>query len=170
VGFHFVIQALCEGGRSDVIYDILANPDPPSYAAQVAHGATTLTEAWDANPNSSQNHFMLGHAEEWFYRYLAGIDVDFSRRPEERIVLRPTPVGDIDSAQAQYKTPLGRFPSIGSAAGVGSSATLRCRQERQPGFCCRGNEGNRSDLAATTSRSRRAERSPIGNSFGGACV
>ena len=107
VGFHFVIQALCEGGRSDVIYDMLANPDPPSYAAQVAHGATTLTEAWDANPNSSQNHFMLGHAEEWFYRYLAGIDVDFSRRPEERIVLRPTPVGDIDSAQAKYKTPLG---------------------------------------------------------------
>jgi hypothetical protein len=107
VGFHFVIQALCEGGRSDVIYDILANPDPPSYAAQLAHGATTLTEAWDAGPNSSQNHFMLGHAEEWFYRYLAGIDVDFSRRPEERIVLRPTPVGDIDSAQAKYKTPLG---------------------------------------------------------------
>jgi hypothetical protein len=39
---------------------------------------------------------------------------------------------------------------------------LRCRQERQPGFCCLGNEGNRSGLAATTSRSRRAERSPIG--------
>ena len=107
VGFHFVIQALSEGGRSDVIYDMLANPEPPSYAAQLSHGATTLTEAWDANPRSSQNHFMLGHAEEWFYRYLAGIDVDFSRRPQERIVLRPTPVGDIDSAQARYETPLG---------------------------------------------------------------
>jgi hypothetical protein len=107
VGFHFVIQALSEGGRSDVIYDMLANPEPPSYAAQLAHGATTLTEAWDANPRSSQNHFMLGHAEEWFYRYLAGIDVDFSRRPGERIVLRPTPVGDIDSAQARYETRFG---------------------------------------------------------------
>ena len=109
VGFHFVMQALSEGGRSDVIYDMLANPEPPSYAAQLAHGATTLTEAWDANPSSSQNHFMLGHAEEWFYRYLAGIDVDFSRRPAERIVLRPTPVGDIDSAQARYQT---RFGSV----------------------------------------------------------
>ena len=74
---------------------------------RLAAGATSLTEAWDANPRSSQNHFMLGHAEEWFYRYLAGIDVDFSRRPEERIVLRPTPVGDIDSAQARYQTPFG---------------------------------------------------------------
>ena len=107
VGFHFVIQALSEGGRSDVIYDMLANPEPPSYAAQLARGATTLTEAWDANPRSSQNHFMLGHAEEWFYRYLAGIDVDFSRPPEERVVLRPTPVGDIDSARARYETPFG---------------------------------------------------------------
>jgi len=107
VGLHFVIQALSEGGRSDAIYDMLANPEPPSYAAQLARGATTLTEAWDANPRSSQNHFMLGHAEEWFYRYLAGIDVDFSRRPAERIVLRPTPVGDVDSAQARYQTPLG---------------------------------------------------------------
>ena len=50
---------------------------------------------------------MLGHAEEWFYRYLAGIDVDFSRRPEERIVLRPTPVGDIESAHARYETRFG---------------------------------------------------------------
>jgi len=64
IGYHFVIRALGEGGRSDVIYDMLANPDPPSYAGQLAAGATTLTEAWDCNPHSSQNHFMLGHAEE----------------------------------------------------------------------------------------------------------
>jgi hypothetical protein len=111
IGFHYVIQALSEGGRSDVIYDMLSNPEPPSYAAQLARGATTLTEAWDADPASSQNHFMLGHAEEWFYRYLAGIDFDASRPPDERIVLRPTPVGDIDSAQAKYQTPLGAVSS-----------------------------------------------------------
>ena len=64
IGFHYVIQALSEGGRSDVIYDLLSNPDAPSYASQLARGATSLTEAWDANPRSSQNHFMLGHAEE----------------------------------------------------------------------------------------------------------
>ncbi len=111
IGFHYVIQALSEGGRSDVIYDMLANPEPPSYAGQLARGATTLTEAWDTNPSSSQNHFMLGHAEEWFYRYLAGIDFDYARPPEERIVLRPTPAGDIDSAQARYETPLGSVSS-----------------------------------------------------------
>jgi hypothetical protein len=111
IGFHYVIQALSEGGRSDVIYDLLANPDAPSYASQLARGATSLTEAWDASPRSSQNHFMLGHAEEWFYRYLAGIDLDFSRPAGEQIVLRPTPVGDVTSAEAKVHTVLGLIVS-----------------------------------------------------------
>jgi hypothetical protein len=111
IGFHYVLQALAEGGRSDVIFDMLSNPEAPSYAAQLAAGATALTEAWDANPSSSQNHFMLGHAEEWFYRYLAGIDFDLSRPPGEQIVLRPTPVGDVTAASATLLTPLGKIVS-----------------------------------------------------------
>jgi hypothetical protein len=111
IGFHYVIQALSEGGRSDVIYDLLANPDAPSYASQLARGATSLTEAWDASPRSSQNHFMLGHAEEWFYRYLAGIDLDLSRPADERIVLRPTPLGDVTSCDATLHSVLGPIVS-----------------------------------------------------------
>ena len=111
IGYHFVIQALSEGGRSDVIYDILSAKDPPSYAAQLAGGATALTEAWDSNPRVSQNHFMLGHAEEWFYRYLAGIDFDLSREPGEQLILRPTPVGDVTWAKATLQSPLGRISS-----------------------------------------------------------
>lgn len=111
IGFHFVVTALSEGGRSDVVYDIVSNPDAPSYAGQLAAGATTLTEAWDANPRSSQNHFMLGHVEEWFYRYLAGIDIDLSRPQGEQIVLRPTPVGDLTWARASYESVWGRITS-----------------------------------------------------------
>jgi alpha-L-rhamnosidase len=36
-------------------------------------GATSLTKAWDAGRDSSQNHFMLGQIQEWFYHDLAGI-------------------------------------------------------------------------------------------------
>src|SRR5262249_4524444 len=54
-GFHYVVRALTDGGRSDVLYDMLTRTDKPSYGDQLAHGATTLTEAWDANPDSSQN-------------------------------------------------------------------------------------------------------------------
>jgi hypothetical protein len=111
IGFHYVIQALSEAGRSDVIHDMLSTKEAPSYAAQLAAGATTLTEAWDANPHSSQNHFMLGHAEEWFYRYLAGIDIDLSRDADRQITLRPTPVGDVTWAKASLESPAGRILS-----------------------------------------------------------
>jgi hypothetical protein len=64
VGFHYLVRALTDNGRSDVRFDMLSRTDPPSYGAQIAAGVTSLAEAWDANPNDSQNHFMLGHIEE----------------------------------------------------------------------------------------------------------
>src|ERR1017187_10464190 len=67
IGYRYVLRALMEAGRSDVVYDMAVADSAPSYAGQIARGAPALTEAWDANPNSSQNHLMLGHIEEWFY-------------------------------------------------------------------------------------------------------
>jgi hypothetical protein len=109
IGFRFVIDALAAAGRSDVIFDLLSRTDAPSYGAQLAAGATTLTEAWDANPKNSQNHLMLGHAELWFYRDLAGLCVDFSREPDQQIIIRPAVVGDITWAQAEYDSVRGRI-------------------------------------------------------------
>jgi hypothetical protein len=113
VGFHYVVRALTDGGRSDVLYAMLTRTDKPSYGDQLAHGATTLTEAWDANPGSSQNHFMLGHAEEWFYRGLAGIRFDMSGWPLDRlpISIQPAIVGDLTHASASYNSKLGLIAS-----------------------------------------------------------
>jgi hypothetical protein len=111
VGFHYVVRALTDRGRSDVLFDMLSRTDPPSYGAQVAAGVTSLTEAWDANPNDSQNHFMLGHAEEWFYRGLAGIDFDRSRGAGEEIRIAPVIVGTLTSASVSLNSSLGRIES-----------------------------------------------------------
>ncbi len=111
IGFHYVVQALTEGNRADVLYDMLSRTDAPSYGYQLTHGATTLTEAWDANPDSSQNHFMLGHAEEWFYRGLAGIDFDLTRAADERIRINPSVVGNMRTVTASYRSRLGEITS-----------------------------------------------------------
>jgi alpha-L-rhamnosidase len=111
VGFHFVVQALEQGGRSDVLYDMLSRRDSPSYGYQLSRGATTLTEAWDTNPIKSQDHFMLGHAEDWFYTGLAGIDFDLSRPPGQQIEIHPSPVGSVTSAQASFDSVLGLIAS-----------------------------------------------------------
>jgi hypothetical protein len=111
IGFHYLVKALMDNGRSDVLYDMLSRTDSPSYGYQLKQGATTLTEAWDANPRSSQNHFMLGHAEEWFYRGLAGIDLDLSRTDSEKLIIRPSTVGDLTSAGATYNSVVGKISS-----------------------------------------------------------
>ncbi len=107
IGFRFVLMALAESNRSDVIFDLLTRTDPPSYGAQLAAGATALAEAWDANPKKSQNHLMLGHAESWFYETLAGIRVDLSQAPTHQVTIIPTPLGDIRWVSAKYDSVLG---------------------------------------------------------------
>lgn len=111
IGFHYVVQALMDSGRGDVLHDILTRTDSPSYGYQLARGATALTESWDASPDHSQNHFMLGHAETWLYGGLGGIRIDWGRPPESRIRIAPQPVRGIEAAAVRYRSVLGEIAS-----------------------------------------------------------
>ncbi len=104
VGFRYLLQALARSGRSDVIYAMINQDKRPGYGYQLKQGATSLTEAWDANHHASQNHFMLGHINEWFYKDLVGIDGDPDGPGFKKIILRPTPVGDLAWAEANYRS------------------------------------------------------------------
>ncbi len=109
VGFFYVVQTLLEGGRSDVLYDMLCQTNGPGYLYQIAQNATSLTEAWDTNPTSSQNHCMLGHVEDWFYTGLLGVRGDAPAF--QKIVIRPQPVGDLAWAKGHYDSRQGRIAS-----------------------------------------------------------
>jgi hypothetical protein len=109
VGYRYVLRALADGGRSDVIFDMNHQSDRPGYGYQLARGATSLTEAWDANPHSSQNHFMLGQIMEWFYGDLAGLAPDPAFPGFERVRVRPQPIPGITWARASHASPRGRM-------------------------------------------------------------
>ena len=111
IGFHYVVDALMEGGRSDVLLDMLSRTDAPSYGYQLSQGATSLTEAWDANPASSQDHLMLGDAEEWFYRGLGGIDVNLARQSAARIILSPAVLSSVKWVHTHYASAIGSIES-----------------------------------------------------------
>lgn len=111
VGFMYVVRALTDAGRSDVLFDMVTQTNGPGYAEQLRKGATTLTEAWDANPNSSHNHCMLGHAEEWFYTGLAGIRPDPAAPGFKRFLIQPAIVGDLTWVKAHHDSPHGRIAS-----------------------------------------------------------
>ena len=136
VGHRYLVQALHAAGRSDVLWELATQTEAPSYGAQLLAGATTLTEAWDANPVQSQNHFMLGHLEEWFWGGLAGLQ---PLAPGwRRFRVAPEVVGDLGWVRATYRTPYGEAASrwrrdgdafvlevvvpVGSAAEVGVPA------------------------------------------------
>lgn len=93
IGHPFVIAALMQYGRSDVIDRMMCVTDRPGYGYQVLCGATTLTEEWDgpdpARPHGSQNHLMLGSVEEWFYGGLAGIHSIRTDSSFDEILIRP---------------------------------------------------------------------------------
>jgi len=111
VGYRYLLRALAEGGRSDVIYDMNHQSEKPGYGYQLKMGATSLTEAWNADRRSSQNHFMLGQLIEWFYHDLAGIVPDPAGPGFKKIIIMPQPVGAITWAKASHDSVRGRIVS-----------------------------------------------------------
>ena len=104
VGYRYLLRALAEGGRSDVIYAMNNQSEKPGYGYQLKQGATSLTEAWDAGRASSQNHFMLGQIMEWFYRDLAGIGCTPEGAGFKKILIQPTVTGDLTWVKASYNS------------------------------------------------------------------
>ncbi|WP_159884849.1 alpha-L-rhamnosidase [Paenibacillus puerhi] len=109
VGHRYVLLALARHGLSDLIYEMARQTEHPSYGYQLQHGATALTEAWDGpTVGKSQNHFMLGHIEEWFYTGIAGISYRFKPATDTyELKLRPCFLEGMDSAEASHQLPCG---------------------------------------------------------------
>jgi alpha-L-rhamnosidase len=113
VGYHYLLRALADAGRSDVVFDMNNQSHRPGYGMQVARGATSLTEKWDASVGSfgSQNHFMLGQINEWFFHDLAGIQPDPAGPGFKKIIIKPAVVGDLTWVRVSYRSIHGEIAS-----------------------------------------------------------
>ncbi|BFT70980.1 family 78 glycoside hydrolase catalytic domain [Paenibacillus sp. P36] len=111
IGHRYVLLALSQNGRSDMIYKMSQKTDHPSYGYQIANGATSLTEAWDGpTVGKSQNHFMLGHLEEWLYSGLAGLQYRYCPDFESyKLTIKPALLDDLDEVAADYRLPSGKL-------------------------------------------------------------
>ncbi|MBQ9660893.1 MAG: family 78 glycoside hydrolase catalytic domain [Bacteroidales bacterium] len=104
IGYRYVVQALQQNGRSDVIFKMNHNDAIPGYAYQLKQGATALTESWQAYDDVSNNHLMLGHLMEWLYGGLGGIRPD----APQHFVFDPQMAGDVTWARTSLQTPGGQ--------------------------------------------------------------
>jgi hypothetical protein len=104
VGYRYLLRALEQEGRSQLIFEMNSKTDVPGYGYQLSKGATSLTESWAGLKNVSNNHMMLGHLMEWFYSGLGGIRQTEDSKGYKHVLIRPEPVGDIKWAETTYQT------------------------------------------------------------------
>ncbi|MDT8304201.1 MAG: family 78 glycoside hydrolase catalytic domain, partial [Sedimentisphaerales bacterium] len=110
VCFRMLVQALAQGGRSDVVYRMINRTNAPGYGNMLKLGFKTLSERWD-KPGSSMNHCMFGHIQEWFQNSIVGIRQSPDSVGFKRLLLRPEPLGDLTFASGHYDSIYGRIVS-----------------------------------------------------------
>ena len=124
IGFRYVLRALEDADRSDIIFDMNSREDVPGYGFQLKHGATALTESWQAYESISNNHFMLGHLMEWFYSGLAGIKQARNSVAFKNIEIKPNVVGNVTFAKGIHHSPYGLIRSEWTKQGSNFELTV----------------------------------------------
>lgn len=109
VGYRYVVQTLRDNGYSQVICDMNSRYDVPGYGWQLAHGATALTESWQAYGFVSNNHLMLGHLLEWLYNGIGGISQTDKSVAWKEISIHPQIVNSVSHASTSFISPYGKI-------------------------------------------------------------
>ncbi len=111
LGAKYVLNTLADQGRADVAYRMLQKRTMPSYGYWIDKGATTMWERWTDKDNNddSRDHVMFGDVSAWFYKYLAGIQIDSPGF--KTFKLEPHVVGDLTAAHATHDTVYGEIVS-----------------------------------------------------------
>jgi alpha-L-rhamnosidase len=131
-GTQFFFEVLAENGLQDLAYKVMNQKTEPGYGWWIEQGATTTWEQW--NGKGSRNHPMFGGGLTWFYRKLAGMNVDPENPGYKHIIFRPQPVEEITWASYSTLTPFGNSGirwektdktfSVSVVVPVGSTSTI----------------------------------------------
>lgn len=124
VGSAVVLHALARSGHIDEAYQMLLRTASPSWLYQVAMGASTVWERWDAVDRDgvirsfdmdttegdvmvSLNQPMFGAVLDWVYQYVAGLGR--AAPGYSAVRLQPRPAVAVTSAKAALATRHGRL-------------------------------------------------------------
>ncbi|MGL5787706.1 MAG: family 78 glycoside hydrolase catalytic domain [Bacteroidales bacterium] len=108
IGYRYVLKSLDDRNQNEVVYRMNSRYDVPGYGWQLANGATSLTESWQAYGFVSNNHCMLGHFMEWLFSALGGIKQMDESVGFKELLFSPSPVSGVTSASSSLITPFGK--------------------------------------------------------------
>lgn len=123
LGTPYIMLELSKSGHSDVAYKLLFQKTYPSWGYMIEHGATTMWERWNGNQMlgdpgmNSFNHYSYGAVGEWLYRYVAGIDDDYSNPGFHHILLNPQFDASLGQASSTYDSTYGPISSAWKYSG-----------------------------------------------------
>ncbi|MFP4290923.1 MAG: family 78 glycoside hydrolase catalytic domain [Cyclobacteriaceae bacterium] len=96
--------------QNETAYTMITQTDYPGYGYMLANDATTLWEHWDkSRDQNSKNHPMFGSVSEWFYKSLLGIQQQPDAVAYDKILIKPSPAGDLQWAKGYYQSVRGRI-------------------------------------------------------------
>jgi hypothetical protein len=86
-GGAFIVKALLDLDRPDLLYEMATKEDYPGWGDMLRRGATTLWEAWDGRNSHLHSSFL--HIGSWFIGGLAGIQPDPEVPGFKRFLIKP---------------------------------------------------------------------------------
>ncbi|MDO6433083.1 glycoside hydrolase family 78 protein [Flavitalea sp. BT771] len=115
IGSKHLLNALSSNGVADLAFTIASQRTKPSWGWWLLQGETTFQEEWGIGP--SRNHIFLGEIVAWFFKALAGIQVDPDRPGFEHIIIRPSFVHGLSFANASVETVHGKVSTAWKRVG-----------------------------------------------------
>ena len=108
LGTKYMPEALAQMGRADVAWKIINQKTYPGWN-EMMKKYTTTCEFWTLK--QSKNHVMMGSIDAWFYKYLAGIQLNDTSHGYRSFTIKPQVFDDLNHVNARIETIRGTVSS-----------------------------------------------------------
>lgn len=131
VGVLSIFRVLCEYGRADLAFKMIARSDYPSFGCWVKRGYTALAENFhpDGEFPDSLNHHCFGEISAIFIEYFAGIRVNPYEDNCKEVNIEPCFVPQLTNAKAYHDTVAGRISVLWERNGGEIKLTIEKEDE-----------------------------------------
>jgi len=114
LGGRVIFHVLAENGYEELAYKMITRLDPPSYGLFYKIGSTTLWEGFIDETTFlplpySRNHHFWGDISSWFFKYLAGIQVNPNVTNFNYVEIRPCFISSLNHVKATEEHPAGEI-------------------------------------------------------------
>lgn len=115
MGTKAMIEALCQAGEDDLVYELMNCRTSPSFGYMLEQGASSMWERWEADRNNNvmnvRNHPMFSSCAVWFYKYLGGIGIEPDTDASRALLIAPHVPRDLSHVEVTMDVPAGKVSS-----------------------------------------------------------